>query len=287
MNGAYMNAATAQFDGFDIGSPGQLFGMDQGPCPSSGPMRDGNGDGIVDLADHAHFVLCQAGPLETAPLNCDCFDSDADSDIDLRDFEVLQRAMNLPPPPPPGGLLISEVIDATLTGGQPKVVEITNCGESAVSLGDYRIAIYFNGQMDEGFVSMQYGDMTGTLNPGQSYVVAHTGAGPGGAYLTVYGQEADLYDDMPNHNGNDVFQLYKNNGSGGDQLVDAYGVRGVDGTGQAWECLDSYAYSLPERTPNGGTFNPADWFFAGPGALTGFTPAQIAAATSAGTHICD
>ena len=80
----------ATFDGADIGSPGHLPGITQGDCSNGGPLRDGNGDGVVDMMDYSHFFLCCAGPGEDPPLNCGCFDDDGDGDVDLEDFRSFQ-----------------------------------------------------------------------------------------------------------------------------------------------------------------------------------------------------
>jgi len=185
-----------------------------------------------------------------------------------------------------GDLIISEVMDGTLPNGEPKTIELTNCTESAIDLSDYRIALYANGNITENPASMAYGDMPFMLASGDSFVVANSNSGPGDTFLQIYGFEADLYDAVPNGNGDDVYRLLKDDGVGGDIVVDAYGELGVSGTGTAWEYLDSYAYSLPGRAANGGVFNAADWFFGGPNALVGAGASGIAAATTAGTHVC-
>jgi len=186
-----------------------------------------------------------------------------------------------------GDLIISELMDGTLPNGEPKFIELTNCTDSAIDLSDYRIALYANGSVTESFQSMAYGDMPFVLASGASFVVANSNAGPGDTFLQVYGFEADLYDVVANGNGDDVFRLLKDDGVGGDIVVDAYGEVGVDGTGTTWDYEDSYAYSLPGRSANGGVFNDADWFIAGANALDFATTNGIAAATTAGTHVCD
>jgi hypothetical protein len=286
VDGAYQSSTSQTFNGFDYGSPGYLEDMQQGACKAAGPLRDGNGDGIVDLADLHHYVLCQYGPQASPPLNCGCFDADADEDVDLRDFDAFQRNIN-EPPPPVSDLLISEVVDGTLTNGEPKLIELTNCGNTAVDLADYRVALYANGSSSENFQSMVYGAMTGTLPAGASYVIANTNTGPGDSYFAVYASEPNLFHDVANCNGNDVYRLLRNDGVGGDVVVDGFGVRGVDGTGQPWEYLDSYASSDLGRLPNGGVFTTSGWTFGGPDFMDGFTASQIAAVTSAGTHTCD
>lgn len=184
-----------------------------------------------------------------------------------------------------GGLIISEVADPTLTGGEPKFIELTNCSGSPVDLSLFRIAAFFNGSTTSS-TSTAYGDLSGILAPGASFVIANSNSGPGDSYLAVYGVEADLYNGVPNSNGNDVYQLMLNDGFGGDIIVDAHGVRGVDGTGTDWEYLDSYAYSVPGRSPNGGQFDPNNWFHAGANVLDSAGAAGIAAVTTPGTHFC-
>jgi hypothetical protein len=286
VDGAYAVTTTVVFNGFDRGSPGVLHNVIQGDCPLGGPLRDGNGDGAVDLQDFAHFALCHAGPDAVTPHNCGCYDTDLDGDVDLRDFSGMQLELDAPVGVQPG-LIISEVIDGTLTGGEPKVIELTNCGDTAVELADYRIALYSNGSTSENFNSMVFGDMGGVLAPGASFVVANPNSGPGDSFLSIYGGEADLYDAVANGNGNDVYQLIRLMAPGVTLVHDSYGEVGVDGTGTAWEYTDSHASSQTGRVPNLGTFTPANWSFGGPGALIGLTPAQIAAATSAGTHTCE
>ncbi|MCA9249789.1 MAG: lamin tail domain-containing protein [Phycisphaerales bacterium] len=185
-----------------------------------------------------------------------------------------------------GGFIISEVIDGTLSGGIPKFVELTNCTPNTIDLSEYRVALYSNGGLTESSSSLAYGELTGLLPSGASFVIANSNSGPGTDFLGIYGFEADFYDAVPNSNGDDLYQLLKDNGVGGDIVIDAHGVLGVDGTGEAWEYLDSYAYSLPGRTANGGAFNPANWFHAGVDALDGAGAAGISAVTTPGTHTC-
>ncbi len=89
-NGAALVELTALYNGDDIGSPGFLQGLFQGPCFPFGFSHDGNRDFSVDGADYEHFDLCSFGPGLTMPLNCECFDSDSDGDLDLIDFASFQ-----------------------------------------------------------------------------------------------------------------------------------------------------------------------------------------------------
>ena len=51
---------------------------------------DCNGDGGVDLDDHASLEACLAGPDNGLGPGCGCFDFDSDGDTDLVDFAEFQ-----------------------------------------------------------------------------------------------------------------------------------------------------------------------------------------------------
>ncbi|HNO77194.1 MAG TPA: hypothetical protein PKN33_03960 [Phycisphaerae bacterium] len=51
---------------------------------------DCDGDGEVDLDDHADVIACLSGPSAGVNAGCACFDFDLEGDTDLRDFANLQ-----------------------------------------------------------------------------------------------------------------------------------------------------------------------------------------------------
>ena len=183
-------------------------------------------------------------------------------------------------------------MDGTLSGGKPKMLELTNCSDSSVDLSAFRVAGFFNGSTSESPSSMDYGDMTALLAPGDTFVIVNPDSNPGngGEFFSVYGFEPELYDTAINGNGNDVYMLYQNDGFGGDIAWDVYGVVGEPtGSGDytmVWAYQDGYSYSLPGRAPNGGVFNPGNWYLAGVDALEGAGASGIAALTTAGQHTC-
>lgn len=54
---------------------------------------DCDGDGDVDLADHAGLDACLGGPDVGFGFDCDCFDFDLDGDVDLEDFAGFQASV--------------------------------------------------------------------------------------------------------------------------------------------------------------------------------------------------
>lgn len=172
--------------------------------------------------------------------------------------------------PAQADLIISEVVDGTLPGGLPKYVELTNTGVDPVDLSLYSIGNYSNGGTTLGGGAAT--QLSGMLGSCESYVVSYeTGDAPGvGLFFETYGFDPDNFDLGAFINGDDAVALFLGlaTGDGSDAtLVDVYGVIGVDGTGEAWETMDSYGYRLVNNANP--VFNPAEWFFAGPNALEG------------------
>jgi len=178
-------------------------------------------------------------------------------------------------------LLITEVVDGTLPGGQPKWVELTNTGASSVDL-----SLYSFGNFNNGGTTLGGGASTalvGTLGAGSSYVIGYM-ADPGGPGLSefflAYGLEVDFYMGGGYVNGDDVLTLFLGVGTGDGTdatTIDVYGVLGVDGSGMTWETTDSYAYRCG-NTANGGVFDESDWTIAGANALEG---------TCGGDDVCE
>jgi hypothetical protein len=162
-------------------------------------------------------------------------------------------------------LVISEVVDGTLTGGTPKWVELTNTGAADVDLANYSF-----GNMNNGGTTLGGGSaavLTGTVAPGESFVLGYDSDND--PFNTVYGFDADFLMGGTYINGDDALILFLGaaTGDGSDAtIVDVYGVIGTDGTGQDWEHTDSYSYRLGTSS-NNGTFDVNDWFVAGVNAL--------------------
>ena len=188
-------------------------------------------------------------------------------------------------------LIISEVVDATQSGGLPKFVELTNCGNSVIDLSGFSLGNQNNSNTELGNDALV---LSGLLNPGESIVYSYeNGDSPGvGTFFTVYGFDPDNFDQGAFINGDDRIILFQGaalstdpcDGTG-QPIVDMLGVDGVDGSGEVWEYLDSYAFRNPGCSPNGGVFNASEWTFGGANVLDGATIGDIVAATTPGTHL--
>lgn len=198
-----------------------------------------------------------------------------------------------------GNLIISEVVDATLGGGLPKYVELTNCSDSPVNLSGYSIGNYNNGGTSLGGGSSTV--LSGILAAGDSYIISYENSdGPGSSvFFDTYGFDPDNFDLGAFTNGDDVIALFLANGTGPGgaatgtgadaTLIDVYGVIGVDGTGEVWDYVDGYAYRLPNSLATA-TFDDSQWVFSGADGLeTGDDVTELAlilAETTPGTHSC-
>lgn len=191
-------------------------------------------------------------------------------------------------PPATGSLIISEVVDATLTGGLPKFVEITNVGDVAIDLSTYSIGNFNNGGTTlGGGVSTQLPAFS--LPPRNSFVISYeNGDEPGlGVFFDTYGFDPDFFDLGAFTNGDDVYALFQGNatGDGSDAtIVDLVGVIGVDGTGEPWEYTDSYLFRNPDVLAPNATWTESEWTIAGADFLDGADAPTIAANTTPGSH---
>lgn len=172
-------------------------------------------------------------------------------------------------------LMITEVVDGTLPGGQPKFVEIKNAGTATLDLSSYSFGNFSNGSTSLGGGSASV--LSGSLASGETYLISYeatpdTGMGEISTFEDVYGFAPDFFMGGGFTNGDDAYGLFQGaaTGDGSDAtLIDVYGVIGVDGSGEVWEYTDSYAYRLPTVMSPNSTFTPSQWFFAGANALEG------------------
>ena len=181
-------------------------------------------------------------------------------------------------------LIISEVVDGTLTGGVPKWIEITNTSTADFTFSEGGVIVQSNVSGD---VNVDV-DLTGvTILAGQSFVVCSTSSGGQSAFESTYGFPANLYTGAYFGNGDDRYIITDT--ADGSNLLDIYGEFGVDGTGEVWEYTDGFSYRLAAYSSGDGrVFQPDEWFYGGVNSLEGTNPVELLQTlTNPGTHIYD
>ena len=84
-------------------------------------------------------------------------------------------------------------------------------------------------------------------------------------FNTFFGNSIVPYEDGDiNFNGDDAIELFENG-----QIIDVFGDVNTDGTGQAWEYTDGWAYR--NTTGPSTTFVSTEWNYSGTGNLDGVT----------------
>jgi predicted extracellular nuclease len=161
-------------------------------------------------------------------------------------------------------LVITGVIDGPLTGGVPKAVEIYVVNGVA-DLSTYGVGSANNGGGTDGqeFTFPAVGAAAGSF-----IYVASESTG----FASFFGFSPDFTSGALAINGDDAVELFQNG-----SVVDVFGDINVDGTGQAWEHTDGWAYRINATGPDGSAFQIGNWSFSGPNALDGETTNATAA----------
>jgi hypothetical protein len=145
-------------------------------------------------------------------------------------------------------LLITGVLDGTLSGGKPKAIELYAM-EDIADLSIFELETPNNGAVPTGLEFT----LSGSLSKGDFIQVAP--ATSAAEFTTVFGGIADFQSNVANVNGDDNVMLYKSGG-----LLDSFGVAGEDGSGHSWEYTDGWAYRTSGTLPEGGgDFDLNDW----------------------------
>ncbi|MCR9172763.1 MAG: lamin tail domain-containing protein [bacterium] len=152
-------------------------------------------------------------------------------------------------------LIISGVMDATLPGGLPKVIEFYVLADIP-DLSAYGFGSANNGGGSDGeeYTFPAVPAVAGT------YIHVATDSTNFNAFLGFFPDYVG--GTAGNVNGDDAIELFHNGA-----VIDVFGDINVDGTGQAWEYLDGWAYRKDNAVPNGGNFIISEWDFSGINAL--------------------
>lgn len=144
--------------------------------------------------------------------------------------------------PGQAAVIISEYVEGASNN---KALEITNLGDSAIELGDYRLKFFFNGSATAGLTIPLNGV---SLAAGDSYVVAHASAFAD--TLAV----ADQTNGSGWFNGDDAVVLYL-----GSAVVDSIGQVGVD-PGASWSSSGISTQDMTLRRATSVTSGDSDPF---------------------------
>ncbi|MEO0346430.1 MAG: ExeM/NucH family extracellular endonuclease [Pseudomonadota bacterium] len=154
-------------------------------------------------------------------------------------------------------IVISGVIDGPLPGGVPKAIELYAINDVA-NLSEWGVSSANNGSGATGAPEFAFPSVA--VPAGSFIYVASESAN----FTTFFGFAPDYTSGVASINGDDAIELFQNG-----FVVDVFGDVDVDGSGQAWEYLDGWAYRIDETGPDGATFVLGNWTFSGPNALDG------------------
>ena len=154
-----------------------------------------------------------------------------------------------------GKLIISGVFDGPLSGGTPKGVELF-VRETITDLSKYALGSANNGGGSDG---AEYSGMSGSAAAGRYIYVTSESSN----FTTWFGFAPDYTSGVMGINGDDAIELFydaSGNFSGSESVIDVFGDINVDGNGEVWEYMDSWAKSKPTRAA-ATSFTSGNWTY--------------------------
>ncbi len=161
-------------------------------------------------------------------------------------------------------LLITGIYDGPLAGGTPKGVEL-KVQENIADLSLYGLGSANNGGGTDG---EEFTFPAVSANAGEYIYVSSEDI----EFTNFFGFAPDYTDGAMGINGDDAVELFFNGA-----VIDTFGNINTDGTGEAWDYLDGWAYRMNEQTTNGGTFVASNWIYSGINVFDGETTNATAA----------
>ena len=204
------------------------------------------------------FTRQIVGSVVTGSQKCGLFYKMSHGAIMRNSFLVLTAFMAMANSVAAQELVISGVVDGPLSGGVPKAIEIYVVSDVA-DLSIFGVGGANNGGGTDG---EEFTFPAVAASAGDFIYVASEAAG----FTTFFGFAPDYTSFAASINGDDAIELFKNG-----SVTDVFGDINVDGSGEAWEYLDGWAYRVSGTGPDGSTFILANWTFSGPNALDGET----------------
>ena len=83
-------------------------------------------------------------------------------------------------------------------------------------------------------------------------------------FTTFFGIAPTYTNGVVSINGDDSIELYENG-----QIIDTFGDVNTDGSGEAWDYLDGWAYRNSNTGQEGTTFTTTNWSYSGANAFDG------------------
>ncbi len=154
------------------------------------------------------------------------------------------------------GLVLTGVIDGPLTGGTPKAVELYAASDIP-DLSIYGLGVANNGGGSDG---IEFTFSPRSVSRGDFFYLASDLVG----FTNFFGFAPDAVSGALNFNGDDAVELFR-----AGSPVDVFGNIAADGTGQAWEYLDGWAYRNNLAGQETASFLLPDWYFSGINVLDG------------------
>ncbi len=152
-------------------------------------------------------------------------------------------------------IFLTGVFDGPLAGGTPKGIELY-AAQDVSDLSSYGLGTANNGEGSDG---EEYVFPAVAMSKGTFFYVST----PASNMIAFFGFDSNFKTGVLNINGNDAIELYYNG-----SVVDTFGFQDVDGSGQAWDYMDGWAYrnqGALHSTP----FEQMQWQFSGTNALDG------------------
>ncbi|MCE2029321.1 ExeM/NucH family extracellular endonuclease [Sessilibacter corallicola] len=170
-------------------------------------------------------------------------------------------------------MVITGAYDGPLANGLPKGIEIY-VTEDISDITLYGIGSANNGGGSDG----EEFTFSGTSISAGSYIYVTSNIVGFSDYFG-FTPEHIFETGFANVNGDDAFELFENG-----QVIDVFGEITIDGTNQAWEYMDGWAYRINDTEANAGIFDINDWSFSGRNAWDGeITNASASVSMPVGT----
>ncbi|OFX52636.1 MAG: hypothetical protein A2046_02080 [Bacteroidetes bacterium GWA2_30_7] len=152
---------------------------------------------------------------------------------------------------PATSLIISEIADPG-DNSNARFIELFNAGSTGI---DFSLSTWYICKQSNGGSTWEDVQLTGSIGTGEVYVIGSNST----QFNTAYGFSPQQINSQLIGDGDDGYFLYEGGTHLTGTLRDAYGVIGVDGTGQAWEYTNRRAYRATGYSTANSTWTAGEW----------------------------